>query len=258
MSSSHAPRSPQKTHNCARPRNRTRTRTQRGRSKRSRKARSNSTRRTRCRSAAADWTSSARSRPTGHRRRPHQPRRLGQHQLARTWLAAASPRCTETADQPANIKPRRRLPVACRSHILVRTFLTANQGPSARQTDRPALGPDSGYGRVDHLEGLRERSRVPRHWRPGWRGSLTAVWAAAWSAASSAAASLPGTRRSAVPTVTHHADRACKSGRTVLLAPCIVSPRKEPTPMRRTHPQRGLSALKLQDALRTGLLVIES
>ena len=37
----------------------------------------------------------------------------------------------------------------------------------------------------------------------------------------------PARRRQPVPAVTHPGDRACKSGRAVLLAPGILSPRED-------------------------------
>jgi hypothetical protein len=56
------------------------------------------------------------------------------------------------------------------------------------------------------------------------------------TARATAAAPFPRTRRQAVPAVTHPGDRACKSGRAVLLALGILSPRKD-------HRQERLAAL---------------
>jgi hypothetical protein len=94
-------------------------------------------------------------------------------------------------------------------------FLYGFKGtPSARRAARPR--PGSKQGRADSPGGVRERFEGAAPSAAGGAGSLAA-----------AAAPLPRTRRQAVPAVTHPGDRARKSSRAVLLAPDIVSPRKD-------------------------------
>jgi hypothetical protein len=93
----------------------------------------------------------------------------------------------------------------------------------------------------------------------GVAGSLAVSGGAAWPAASSAAAHRrgplpapplpPGTRhRPGHPPLRTQGDRACTSGRAVLLAPGILSPRKDPAPIGRTVQSR----LGMTDPSKTG------